>query len=306
MFIWRDQDIPVVINISYNEYHTVCLQGKKVGEYDGKYHDEQIVCPKCLVGALIFTRCLVDRYLVCDTDHIIPIRLARCTSPSCKARIRVLPREALPYKVFAVQIIAKAIAIYRLEMNGLRKSVRTFLPFCRISYVTLWYWTAGLGERMLDQLFLHKDVHGLSLPNLPPVRAILQQTSQELEKPDLIHQWREPLDVPAQKYRSQHRHDQLRYVFKFLSIACSLFPNADQPLMEWQNLIGPFFGYVPLWMFLTHVTCTTFEHPYPGVPHVVFTAQTVDRNDIHEEKKHGCRSPPRGLLALRTDTALIG
>lgn len=288
--------MPVVIQIHYPFYLCFAVSGKEVCELTG----EQKRCPKCSVGILIFTDRLVDRYLVhpsvAQDNHCIKIRLARCTH--CRARIRVLPCDAMPYKVFSVQIIADAVEAYILAENSLRTCTQAFPPACRISHTTLWYWLQGLGERMIDRVFLHKDVHALPLPSLPPIRAILQQTSKTLEQPDLINQWLEPIEVPKHKYRSQKRHDALSYAFKFLNVARALFPKAEQPIMAWQSRIGPFFGYVPLFMFFTCLPCTTFEHPNTGLSPVVFCNQTDDRNDLYEEIEHGCRSPPRGILAF--------
>lgn len=116
-------------------------------------------CPKCLgVGHLTFTASRVARGIVHYDENgeltyeELSIPLARCHN--CGARIRVLPQEILPRKVFSLSVIERCCRTYLQPSStgpGLRTTV-TKMGKGHPHYTTLYRWLEGLGERVLDRI----------------------------------------------------------------------------------------------------------------------------------------------------------
>lgn len=295
--------MPVIINIHHYEYDEFCLQGKKL--------PENILCPKCVSeGVLFFDSRTAKRNLIFEDKGpcIITIRLAKCEI--CGSRTRVLPCEALPYKVYSLTLIVTAIETYQHPVNSLRATVEAFQPNqCHIAHATLWFWIKGLGERMADHDNLHERARRLNLAALPSLCHILKKTP--CSHINVSEQWLKPLDVPCHKFKSEERHNTLFFAFKFVEVASLLFPQQTYPVIEWQNTTAPLLNNVALWMFFTHPAETTFEHAFFDSPQVESAPFAEDDNErieeIHDGKKGPKtknRSPPGSVLATTTDRTL--
>ena len=287
----RGNPIPVPFPTSYLTLCECAVKGESLGE--------NAICPQCLIpGQLVFTSSLVDRIFIRKIvgggrDYQgVQIPLAICHN--CKSRLRVLPREILPYKHFSLPIIEEHCRLYLQpdpDSPGLRKAVEgpaDTYPH----YTTLYRWIEGLGERILDRF------------HTPPSKAIASELwfpssalvaeSAKIKTPEVREQWRNSFDIPSWKYHSSRRHDQLQACARLFNSADLLFPDNPFPLTVWEGWIIENFN-VAGWWFPSGYNCTTFQLSTVDSSPVRYAAT---RKTAKKEMNYGSRSPPDGLVSF--------
>lgn len=223
------------------------------------------------------------------------VPLARCSA--CKRSARVLPAELLPYKTFSLPVIEKAARPYvspDLAGPGLRTAVKglgTRAP----CHSTLHRWLAGLGERALDrsQGTASPRKPSDTSPPSPTTAAMVAESSRRMD-PGLPAVWAQSFCIPAWKYETDKRRDQLEACARVLSAARYLFPDDPAPLTAWRRELNGFFG-VAAWGFSTGLPCTPMQLRPQGTPEVGCSTRTRPRP---LEAHHGPRPPPHCRLPL--------
>jgi len=231
----------------------------------------------------------------------IDIALARCRD--CRARVRVLPAEVLPYKRYSLPLFEKYCRLY-LDSDpagpGLRKTVAG--P-CNVyghpHYTTLHRWTAALGERVLDRLPTRPPAsHGPalrsfhSIPRLP-TSALVAQSAKRLGR-GVKREWNRPVKIPAWKYRSPHRREQLQACARLLATADRLFPDDPHPLTAWEGKLIEYLN-VAGWWFPGGYSDTTMQLPAVRPAGVRYPATLKPRK---KEANNGPRAPPGGVFSF--------
>jgi hypothetical protein len=210
--------------------------------------------------------------------------LARCAD--CKARIRVLPRELVPFKSFSLPVIEEACRRY-LDPDpngpGLRRTVRSMGKYASV-HSTLWRWLAGLGERALDHGAVQKVP---AYRRLPPACSLIAESDKRLGR-GLGKFWQRHFTIPWWKYKSQKRREQLEACARVLAAARHLFAEPLHPLSEWHGrLIG--WLHVAAWAFPTGIPCTDMQLT-PSGSGAVRSASNPKR--AKGARCHAARSPP--------------
>ena len=216
--------------------------------------------------------------------QVLCIPLAGCTN--CKARIRVLPRELLPFKSFALPVIEAACTRYTdadPTGPGLRRVVRSIGPYGPV-HSTLWRWLAGLGERALD----HGTVRTVpAYGSLPPASSLIAESDRRLgTMADRF--WQKNLTVPRWKYQSEKRREQLEACARVLATARYLLPEPLHPFSEWHGRLIEWL-HVSAWGFPTGIPCTDMQLT-PCGSGALRSAPNSKR--AKGGRCHGARSPP--------------
>jgi len=285
------RSIPVPFPTSYSTLYKYAVKGESLGK--------NAICPRCLVsGQLVFTSSWVDRIIIQKKEgggreyKRVKVPLASCRN--CKARLRVLPREILPYKHFSLLIIEEHCRAYLQQgpdSPGLRKAVEgptDTYPH----YTTLYQWTKGIGERVLDRF--HPIPSEAIVSELWfPASALVAESAKRIN-PEIRDQWNDSFDIPSWKYRSSRRHDQLQACARFFGAADLLFPDEPHPLTAWEGKIIEYFN-VAGWWFPSDYNCTTFQLSTGDSSPVMYAATF---KTLKKEMNYGSRSPPNGLVSF--------
>ena len=135
------------------------------------------------------------------------IALARC--PCCGRRPRVLPCDVLPYKRYALTVIAEQVATYAQGSSSLRTVAWNLLGERTPSHTTLHGWTEGLGA------------HALGLPGgeaggLPFSRFVAEAQARVAPVGAVLEAdfW-----VDERRYRCEARRERLAGVARVLAVA---------------------------------------------------------------------------------------
>ena len=283
------QTIPVPVPIAYDELGATAVKGKSVGA--------EVSCPECVaVGTLIYTGRSVDRGAVMRgkegqlEPQVMRLPLARCAD--CKARIRVLPRELLPFKSFCLPVIERACLDYvdsDPQGPGLRRTVKRMGKYAP-AHSTLWRWLEGLGERALDRGAV-RAVRAYA--TLPPAAALVAESAKRIGK-GLRRVWERRFHIPSWKYLSEKRREQLEGCARVLESARRLFLDRPDALCEWHGwLIGRF--HVAAWAFPTGMACTQLQLPPLESGAIRSAAKSKPAKGAH---CHEARSPPGSVLAF--------
>lgn len=231
----------------------------------------------------------------------IDIVLAHCRD--CRGRARVLPAEVLPYKRYSLRLFEKHCRLY-LDSNpagpGLRKTVTgPWDVYGHPHYTTLHRWTAALGERVLDRLPTRPPAsHGPAsrpshhIPRLP-TSALVAQSAKRLGR-GVKREWNRPVKIPAWKYKSPRRREQLQACARLLSTAALLFPDDPSPLTAWESWSIEYLN-VAGWWFSSSYSDTTMQHPAVRPSGVRYPATLKPRE---KEANNGPRAPPDGVFSV--------
>lgn len=113
----RQRTTPVLMHLPYRTLLAHAVKGDLVYPYK--------CCPKCgVMGQLFYLGTRVGRGAVFPTGsngashQQLGIPFCRCRA--CGARLRVLPRELLPYKTFGLAVMAGSTASYTSTPKSLR------------------------------------------------------------------------------------------------------------------------------------------------------------------------------------------
>ncbi len=213
--------------------------------------------------ALVLTRTRVGRGLsLLETDAVgelhavevgAQIALARCRR--CRCRVRVLPCDVLPYKHYAVSVIAQLLAGYSHGWwHSLRGVAWGLLGERTPAHTTLHGWSEGLGA------------HALGLPAGEfggreggwPFSGVLAET--EARVPALRALWDAPVWVDARRYRSEPRRERLAAVARVLALADTVTGRPRHEALEtWRGLTVRWSGSSGL-RFPSRLWFTGIEH----------------------------------------------
>jgi hypothetical protein len=184
------------------------------------------------------------------------IPLARCEG--CGRRIRVLPLELLPRKTYGIDAIELVIRRFLEDTKNYRETAASIVTIGAISlgHSTLHRWITGLGEKTLDR---QPSLHG-AYP--PPGSAVLAQSERMLGVDVKDRYLNGAVEIALAKYRSEHRHDQLKAISKVLAIARVLFDTTYDSLRKWNHLLLPTF-FVAVWNFPSGFRGTPMKQAHP-------------------------------------------
>jgi hypothetical protein len=180
------------------------------------------------------------------------IALARCRV--CKRRVRVLPADALPGKIYSRPVIELTCREYGTFQCSLRRVVWSLLGDRTPSHTTLHRWTEGLGAYALG-----REIG--EVPGATPAQRIVSESVARF--PGLRAVDEPEVEVPALRFRSPARRERLLSGRSFLAVAVrvagTLPPHA---LTAWQRQV---FSWWPLFLisFRTGLLCTPSEHRPP-------------------------------------------
>ncbi len=129
---------------------------------------------------------------------VASIALARC--PCCRARIRVLPCDVLPRKVYTLGVVHQSLAEYAKGDRSLR-SVAWGLGGDRdLAHSTLHAWSEGLGAYASGR-------RSGELADSLSFSAVLAETRRRTSS--IEEALSAPLDVPPERFRSEPRRERL-------------------------------------------------------------------------------------------------
>ena len=135
------------------------------------------------------------------------IALARC--PCCGTRPRELPYDVLPYKRYALTVIAEQAGTYAKGSSSLRTVAWSLLGERTPSHTTLHGWTEGLGA------------HALGLPGGEadglPFSRFLAEAQARVAQVGAVHDtqfW-----VDERRYRCEARRERLAGVARVIAVA---------------------------------------------------------------------------------------
>lgn len=292
--------IPVPFPTSYSTLEGIAVKGESLGK--------NCICPGCRIrGWLYFTGRRVNRGVIWRdaSGHIvfkiIEIPLANCRN--CRGRFRVLPIEILPFKIFSLKLIEEYSRTYLVpdeDGPGLRKTVEGKPgDYPRPDYTTLHHWLMFLGEKSLDcpqssAASSHGTVPRTSscIPWLP-ASALIAETTKRLQV-GIKRDWTRPVEIPAWKYRTPRRREQLQACARLLSTAARLFPDDPHPLTAWEGKIIEYLN-VAGWWFPSSYNCTESKLPR-SQPDGLECPQTSKNG--RKEANNGPRAPPDGVFSV--------
>jgi hypothetical protein len=176
------------------------------------------------------------------------IALARC--PCCGRRPRVLPYDVLPYKRYALAVIAEQVATYAQWSSGLREVAWDLLGERTPSHTTLHGWTEGLGA------------HALGLPGgeaggLPFSRFLAEAQARVAQVGAVLDA---PFWVDERRYRSEARRERLAGVARLIAVSGIVtgLPMGEA-LAQCRCLSLAWSGACAL-VFPSRFSCTAIEH----------------------------------------------
>jgi len=175
------------------------------------------------------------------------IALARC--PCCGTRPRVLPCDVLPYKRYALAVIAEQVATYAQGSSSLRTVAWSLLGERTPAHTTLHGWTEGLGAHVLG-------LPGGEAGGLPFSRFLAEAQARVAQVGTVLEAqfW-----VDERRYRSEARRERLAGVARVIAVAQIVtgLPPA-QALAPCRRLILAWSGSCVL-VFPSRFSCTAIE-----------------------------------------------
>ena len=179
----------------------------------------------------------------------IDVAIARC--PRCKARVRVLPCDVLPRKVYGLPVIEHAVARYARGDRSLRQVVWSMFGNPTPAHTTLHGWTEGLGA------------HALGRPGGDAGGSTISRFVAEAEAriPETAGAMRAHVEVDSRRYRSEARRERLAAIaclLVFIRIVAGVaHPHAAAECRRlattWSSTSALCFG--------SRLACTPIEHP---------------------------------------------
>ncbi|MFH1037810.1 MAG: hypothetical protein V1789_03960, partial [PVC group bacterium] len=108
-----------------------------------------------------------------------------------------------------------------------------------------------MGERVLDRFQPGAKKASFSELWLPS-SALVSESAKKIN-PAIRDRWNRSFKIPAWKYHSSRRRDQLQACARLFDCASFLFPEEPHPLTVWQGKIIEYF-HVAGWWFPTGYT----------------------------------------------------
>lgn len=185
---------------------------------------------------------------------VIVVAIARCTR--CKARLRLLPCDVLPRKVYGLAIIEYQISRYGRGDRGLREVAWSLLGERPPAHTTLHGWTEGFGAHALGR-------PGGDAGGAPFSRFVVEA---EARLPEVTGTMRAEVDVDPRRYRSEARHERLAAVVCVL-VMIRLAAGVQHPhaAAECRRLALLWSSSAPL-CFRSRLACTSIEHRDRSMP----------------------------------------
>ena len=171
--------------------------------------------------------------------------------------------------------------------------------FLRPHWTTLHCWTVSLGEKGLDRRRLTSPASRGKTPRgsffIPclPASALIAESAKRLRR-GIKRLWTRPVEIPAWKYRSPRRREQLQACVRLLSTAAHLFPDDPYPLTAWEGWIIEYLN-VAGWWFPSSYACTTFIYDL-GLPEEIRCLRILKKRK--KEANNGPRAPPDGVFSV--------
>jgi hypothetical protein len=172
----------------------------------------------------------------------------------------VLPCDVLPYKHYAVTVIAAAAGAYTTPgwSESLRSAVWALLGERTPAHTTLHAWTEGLGAHALG---LPAGEFAAPAGGWPFARVLGEA---EARVPEVGAVWAGAVWIDPRRYRSDARRERLGAAARVLALAetLSTVPPPDA-LAAWRGLIVRWSDSFGL-RFPTGLWCTGIEHVGPS------------------------------------------
>jgi hypothetical protein len=128
---------------------------------------------------------------------------------------------------------------------------------------------------------------------LLPTSALIAETAKRF-RVGIKRVWTRPVEIPAWKYRSTDRREQLQACARLLAAAARLFPDDPHPLTAWE---GKIVGYLNVagWWFPDSCACTSSI--FAGDNREKITCPQTSKNR-EKEASNGPRAPPGGVFSF--------
>jgi hypothetical protein len=211
-----------------------------------------------------------------------PVPLCRCGV--CGSRLRVLPAEIAPFRLYTLPVIETVCSAYtdaQLPDITLRRTV-TRMGWGHPDHSTLHGWLCGLGERAWGR--------GDPPAGNVPVSALIAETGRHIER-RLPEWWNQSYPIADRKYRSEKRREQLEGCARVFATAALLFPETAHPFCAWDLWLRERLN-VAAWSFTARCRCTSFQQHAPGEAAVRSAAKHREPRGRERNPNHGARSPP--------------
>jgi len=182
---------------------------------------------------------------------LIQAILALSYCPFCGQRLRILPADVLPWKLYSRPVVEWATVEYATFRRSLRAVVWSLLGDRSPAHTTLHRWTEGLGAYALDRKIGE-------VPCATPAARI--RTESQARFPARCVAGEPEVFVPPARYRSSARRERLIAARSFLSLAGRVTATAPpHALTAWQTLV---LSWSPLFRisFRSGLRCTSWEH----------------------------------------------
>jgi hypothetical protein len=106
--------------------------------------------------------------------------------------------------------------------------------------------------------------------------------------------WSRPIKIPAWKYKSPRRREQLQACARLLSTAAYLFPDDLYPLTAWESWIIEYLNVAGWWF--PGGNAGTIMQLSPARPDGIRCLATLKPRE--KEVTNGPRSPPDGVFSF--------
>jgi hypothetical protein len=211
---------------------------------------------------LVLSRSRVSRTLVLleTDDHgellavevIAVLALAYCRR--CGSRVRILPADALPRKIYSRPVVELMCHEYGTFQVSLREVAWSLLGDRTPSHTTLHRWSEGLGAYALG-----REIG--EVPGATPAARVFAES--EARFPGLRAPEESEVHVPPLRFRSEARRERLLSGRSFLILAARVTDTRPpHALTAWQRQT---LSWSPLFLisFRTGLLCTSSEHHPP-------------------------------------------
>jgi hypothetical protein len=164
-------------------------------------------------------------------------------------------------------------------------------------WTTLHRWLTFFGERGLDRLPLTRSrgttPRGSFFIPWLPVSALSAESAKRLRR-GIKRIWVRPVEIPAWKYRTPRRREQLQACARLLSTAAHLFPDDPYPLTAWESWIVEHLD-VAGWWFPSSYACTANITDLGRSEEIRYLRTSKKRK---KEANNGPRAPPGGVFSF--------
>jgi hypothetical protein len=179
---------------------------------------------------------------------VATVAIARCGK--CKTKPRVLPCDAVPYKIYGLAVIEQGISDYSGGDKSLRQVAWRQLGDRTPAHSTLHGWTEGLGAHALGR-------RGGDTGGAPMSRLVAEALPRV---PGVAETLRMEASPDARRYRSEARRDRLAAVIVAMALVTVIASLPHPGAMAECRRLALSWGHVSVLEFASRLRSTPIEH----------------------------------------------